>query len=157
MSFGNDLSYKSLNFNFLVDYRRGGTISNMTLSLFDEGLNTWDYDKPSPDPAIGATLGAYRYNLWNGGGNTEPYLVDGSFTKVREVNLSYQLPARMVSRIRGAQSGKISLSGRNLFIFSGYNGFDPEVNNGGNFVVRFVDLAPFPPSRSFWLSLDLGF
>ena len=157
MSFGNDLSYKSLNFNFLVDYRRGGTISNMTLSLFDEGLNTWDYDKPSPDPAIGATLGAYRYNLWNGGGNTEPYLVDGSFTKIREVNLSYQLPARMVSRIRGAQSGKISLSGRNLFIISGYNGFDPEVNNGGNFVVRFIDLAPFPPSRSFWLSLDLGF
>lgn len=157
MSFGNDLSYKSLNFNFLVDYRRGGTISNMTLSLFDEGLNTWDYDKPSPDPAVGATLGAYRYNLWNGGGNTEPYLVDGSFTKVREVNLSYQLPARMVSRIRGAQSGKISLSGRNLFIISGYNGFDPEVNNGGNFVVRFIDLAPFPPSRSFWLSLDLGF
>jgi len=157
MSFVNDFSYKSLNFNFLVDYRRGGTISNMTLSLFDEGLNTWDYDKPSPDPAIGATLGAYRYNLWNGGGNTEPYLVDGSFTKVREVNLSYQLPARMVSRIRGAQSGKISLSGRNLFIISGYNGFDPEVNNGGNFVVRFIDLAPFPPSRSFWLSLDLGF
>jgi hypothetical protein len=95
--------------------------------------------------------------LWNGGGNTEPYLVDGSFTKVREVNLSYQLPAGMVSRIRGAQSGKISLSGRNLFIISGYNGFDPEVNNGGNFVVRFIDLAPFPPSRSFWLSLDLGF
>ena len=157
MSFGNDLSYKSLNFNVLVDYRRGGTISNMTLNLFDEGLNTWDYDKTSPDPTVGATLGEYRYNLWDGGANTEAYLVDGSFTKVREVNLSYQLPARMVSRIRGAQSGKISLSGRNLFIISGYNGFDPEVNNGGNFVVRFVDLAPFPPSRSFWLSLDLGF
>jgi len=157
MSFGNDFSYKSLNFNVLVDYRRGGTLSNMTLNLFDEGLNTWDYDKPSPDPTVGATLGEYRYNLWDGGANTEAYLVDGSFTKVREVNLSYQLPARMVSRIRGAQSGKISLSGRNLFIISGYNGFDPEVNNGGNFVVRFVDLAPFPPSRSFWLSLDLGF
>jgi TonB-linked SusC/RagA family outer membrane protein len=157
MSFGNDFSYKSLNFNVLVDYRRGGTISNMTMNLFDEGLNTWDYDEPSPDPTVGATLGAYRYNLWNGGANTEAYLVDGSFTKVREVNLSYQLPAGMVSRIRGAQSGKISLSGRNLFIISPYNGFDPEVNNGGNFVVRFVDLAPFPPSRSFWLSLDLGF
>ena len=157
MSFGNDVSYKSFNFNVLVDYRRGGTISNMTLNLFDEGQNTWDYDKPSPDPAVGATLGAYRYNLWGGGANTMAYLVDGSFTKVREVNLSYDLPARMVSRIRGAQNGKISFSGRNLFIISGYNGFDPEVNNGGNFVARFVDLAPFPPSRSFWLSLDLGF
>jgi TonB-linked SusC/RagA family outer membrane protein len=157
MSFGNDLTYKSLNLNVLVDYRRGGTISNMTLNLFDEGANTWDYDKPSPDATVGATLGAYRYNSWGGGKNTAAYLVDGSFTKVREVNLSYDLPAGMVSRIRGAQSGKLSLSGRNLFIISGYNGFDPEVNNGGNFVARFVDLAPYPPSRSFWLSLDLGF
>ncbi|HCU12298.1 MAG TPA: hypothetical protein DGB72_09255 [Gemmatimonadetes bacterium] len=157
MSFGNDFSYKSLNFNVLVDYRRGGTISNMTLNLFDEGANTWDYDKPSPDPTVGATLGAYRYNLWGGGANTAAYLVDGSFTKVREVNLSYDLPTRMAARFRGAQSGKISFSARNLFIFSGYNGFDPEVNNGGNFVARFVDLSPFPPSRSFWLSLDLGF
>ncbi len=157
MSFGNDFTFKSLNFNVLVDYRRGGTISNMTLNLYDEGANTWDYDKPSPDPTVGATLGEYRYNSWGGGKNTAAYLVDGSFTKVREVNLSYDLPARMVSRIRGAQSGKLSLSGRNLFIISPYNGFDPEVNNGGNFVARFVDLAPFPPSRSFWLSLDLGF
>lgn len=157
MSFGNDLTYKSFNLSALVDYRRGGTISNMTLNLFDEGANTWDYDKPSPDPTVGATLGEYRYNNWGGGANTAAYLVDGSFTKVREVNLSYQVPSRMVSRIRGAQNAKISLSGRNLFIISGYNGFDPEVNNGGNFVARFVDLAPFPPSRSFWLSLDLGF
>jgi hypothetical protein len=56
-----------------------------------------------------------------------------------------------------ASSARISLSGRNLFIISGYNGFDPEVNNGGNFVARFVDLAPFPPSRQFFLSVDLGF
>ena len=157
MSFGNDVSFGSFSFNALVDYRRGGSISNMTLNLFDEGANTWDYDKPSPDPTVGATLGEYRYNLWGGGKNTAAYLVDGSFTKVREVNLSYELPTSMVSHLRGARSGKISFSGRNLFIISGYNGFDPEVNNGGNFVARFVDLAPFPPSRSFWLSLDLGF
>ncbi|HMF88391.1 MAG TPA: TonB-dependent receptor plug domain-containing protein, partial [Gemmatimonadaceae bacterium] len=157
MSFGNDLTYKSLNLSALVDYRRGGTISNMTLNIFDEGSNTWDYDEPSPDPTVGATLGEYRYNSWGGGANTAAYLVDGSFTKVREVNLSWQVPQRMVSRIRGAESAKLSLSGRNLFIISGYNGFDPEVNNGGNFVARFIDLAPFPPSRSFWLSLDLGF
>jgi outer membrane receptor protein involved in Fe transport len=157
MSFANDFNRGAFNFNVLVDYRRGGTISNMTLNLFDEGQNTWDYDKPSPDPTVGAMLGAYRYNSWGGGKNTVAYLVDGSFTKVREVNLSYDLPTGLVSRIRGAQTGRISLSGRNLFIISGYNGFDPEVNNGGNFVARFVDLAPFPPSRTFWLSLDLGF
>ena len=56
-----------------------------------------------------------------------------------------------------AKSARLNLSGRNLFIISAYNGFDPEVNNGGNFVARFVDLAPFPPSRSFFFSVDVGF
>ena len=35
---------------------------------------------------------------------------------------------------------------------------DPEVSNFGNQNVgRFVDLAPFPPNRSFFLSFDVGF
>jgi TonB-linked SusC/RagA family outer membrane protein len=159
MSFGNDVTYGNFSLNTVIDYRRGGLVSNMTLNLFDEGQNTWDYDKPSPDQSVGATLGAYRYNLWDGGNNTAAYLQDGSYTKVREVTLAYNVPQRLVSKLGAinARSARLSLSGRNLFIISGYNGFDPEVNNGGNFVARFVDLAPFPPSRSFFLSLDLGF
>ena len=93
------------------------------------------------------------------GNNTAVYLQDGSFTKVREITLGYDLPQVLVNAISGlnAKSARINVSGRNLFIISGYNGFDPEVNNGGNFVARFVDLAPFPPSRSFFLSVDVGF
>jgi hypothetical protein len=159
MGFGNDFTFGSWSLNTLLDYRHGGLVSNMTLQTFDEGQNTWDYDQPSPDTKIGATLGAYRYNLWDGGNNTSVYLQDGSFLKVREVTLGYDLPESMVSKLSAmnAKSARISLSGRNLFIISGYNGFDPEVNNGGNFVARFVDLAPFLPSRSFYLSFDLGF
>ena len=159
MSFSNDLRWGNWSVNSVVDYRRGGTISNMTLNIFDEGENSWDYDKPSPDVKVGKTLGEYRYNLWNGGSQTSAYLQDGSYTKIREVTVGYDLPPVFVNAIRGlnAKSARLNLSGRNLFIFSAYNGFDPEVNNGGNFVARFVDLAPFPPSRSFFLSVDLGF
>lgn len=158
MSFGNQFSYKSLSANVLVDYRRGGLLSNMTKNLYDEGGNTWDYDDPSPDPAVGATLGEYRYKSWGGGKNTAAYLEDGSYTKVREVSLSWQVPQRLVGHIPSARNASLSVAGRNLFIISPYNGFDPEVNNGGNVLgVRFVDLAPFPPNRSFWLSLSVGF
>jgi len=35
---------------------------------------------------------------------------------------------------------------------------DPEVSNFGNQAIgRNIDVAPFPPSRSFWFSLSLGF
>jgi len=155
MQFGNDFTYKAFALNVLVDYRHGGTVSNMTLNLYDEGENTWDYEDKSPDPNV--PLGKYRYDLWGGGANTSAYLMDGSYTKIREISLSWDVPRSTVARIKGVDNARISLSGRNLWIISGYNGFDPEVNNGGNVVARFVDLAPFPPSRSVFFSIDLGF
>ena len=155
MQFGNDFTYKAFALNVLVDYRRGGTVSNMTMNLYDEGENTWDYEDKSPDPS--KPLGQYRYELWGGGTNTAAYLMDGSYTKVREVSLSWDVPRNMLARLRGVDNMRINLAGRNLFIISGYNGFDPEVNNGGNVVARFVDLAPFPPSRSVFLTFDVGF
>jgi outer membrane receptor protein involved in Fe transport len=155
MTFSNEWTFKRVSLSAMVDYRRGGSLSNMTLNIFDEGLNTWDYDKPSP--TSGTPLGLYRYNSWAGGGNTLQYIHVGSYTKVREINLGYELSSHWVNMIPGAKSARASVAGRNLFIISGYNGFDPEVNNGGNQVARFVDLAPFPPSRSVFFSLDIGF
>jgi TonB-linked SusC/RagA family outer membrane protein len=157
MSFSNDFTWKALSLNVLADYRRGGMVSNMTENIFDEGGNTWDYDKPSPDKSVGAELGSYRYNLWKAGANAGAYIVDGSYFKLREVNVTWDIPKRFTSSWRGVQSARLSLAGRNLFIVSPYNGYDPEVNNGGNQVSRFVDLAPFPPNRSFFFTIDLGF
>ena len=159
MSFSNQMSWRSVSLSFLLDWRKGGVVSNMTNNLFDEGENSWDYDKPSPDPAIGATLGAYRYNKWNGGRNASVYIQDGSFVKLREVTLSYGIPETLYSRWSSSISDlRVTLSGRNLKMWSDYWGFDPEVNNFGNSnVARQVDLAPYPTSKSWFLSLDVGF
>ena len=64
----------------------------------------------------------------------------------------FQGPFKVVRR------AKLTLSGRNLWCFTKYTGLDPEVSNFGNqAIARNVDLAPYPPSRSFWGSLELGF
>lgn len=159
MSFINDLQWGNWSLAGLVDWRNGGTVSNMQLNLFDEGNNTWDYDKPSPDATVGATLGEYRYNKWAGGRNTWVYLVNGSYVKLREVTVAYDVPRKYLTRLErmNVATARVSLSGRNLHMWSGYNGYDPEVNNGGNVVARFVDLAQWPPTKSFFLTLELGF
>ncbi len=79
--------------------------------------------------------------------------------KIREVTLAWQLPRNLTERLWGAiQDARLSLSGRNLLNFSGYRGLDSEVSNFGNQSVgRNIDVAPFPPSRSFWFSIDLSF
>jgi TonB-linked SusC/RagA family outer membrane protein len=165
MSFGNEMRYKALNVSFLLDWRNGGEVSNMTQSLFDEGQNSWDFDKPSPNPAFnpfGATktsLGQYRYDRWNGGRQANVYIQDGSYVKLREVTLAYQLPSTFVARyFSKASEVRANLSGRNLKMWSDYWGVDPEVNNFGNSnVARQVDLAPFPATKSIFFGLSVVF
>jgi hypothetical protein len=49
---------------------------------------------------------------------------------------------------------RVELSGRNLKTWTRYSGYDPEVSNFGNQALgRIQDVTPFPPSRTFFLSL----
>lgn len=159
MQFSHDISYKAFSLSGLFDWKYGGQTSDMTQNLFDEGLNSWDYDQPSPDTKIGATLGAYRYNSWRGGQNAQAYIQNSSYLKLREVTLNWTAPASMLSRF-GVQSKdlRFGVTGRNLYMWTRYWSFDPEVNNfGNNNASRIVDLAPYPPSKSIFMTIGVGF
>jgi TonB-linked SusC/RagA family outer membrane protein len=157
MSFSNDFQWGNFSLSSLLDWRKGGFVSDMTNNLFDEGGNSWDYDKPSPDPT--KTLGDYRYSTWNAGRRASVYIQDGGFVKLREITLSYRLSPTLASRFVGhARDVRFDLSGRNLYYWTKYWSFDPEVSNFGNQNIdRFVDLAPFPPYRSFFFGVNVGF
>ena len=166
-----------------MDWRKGGDLSSMSNNLYDEGLNSRDYDQKSPcigatsarrdcvivlglnrtamvDTSKTATLGAYRYDFWNGGNNAPSYIQDGSFVKLRELSVSYAVPAAITQRYLGSRFSdvRLNLTGRNLHTWTKYWGADPEVNNfGSNNVGRFVDLAPFPPTKNISFGIDFGF
>jgi TonB-linked SusC/RagA family outer membrane protein len=55
----------------------------------------------------------------------EPYLSDASFFKLRELSLGYTLPDR-VARMVGGKRASITISGRNLALWTNYTSFDPE-------------------------------
>jgi TonB-dependent starch-binding outer membrane protein SusC len=148
MSFTNDFEFRGWTLGFLFDWKHGGDIINLTEFLYDAGQNSKDY----------VTAGAQRQVDF--ATRTGVYVQDGSYLKLREVNLGYTLPASFTTSLFGSgiRFARISLSGRNLFRITPYRGLDPEVSNFGNqAIVRNVDVAPFPPSRSYFLSLDLGF
>lgn len=176
MQFANDFTFGRFALNFLLDWRKGGFVSNMTQVLFDEGANSWDYDhiiggadtvetfqeieraNGTVDSVYTKQLGLARYRKWANGNNAGEYIQDGSFVKLREITVSYQVPERFLGALRGVRDARVSLTGRNLGMWTKYWSFDPEVNNFGNQnVTRFVDLAPYPPTRSFFLAFDLGF
>nr|WP_246356645.1 SusC/RagA family TonB-linked outer membrane protein [Pyxidicoccus fallax] len=146
MGFANTLKYQDLSLSFLFHWQQGSDVINLTRFLYDAAGT-------SPDFETGG-----RQRLQDRRTNAGVYIEDASFLKLREVTLTYNLPKQWVSAIPKVQSARLSLSGRNLLMFTGYSGLDPEVSNFGNqAIARNIDVAPFPPSRSFWTSLDVGF
>lgn len=149
MGFSNDVEWKHFRLGMQWDWRKGGDVINLTRLLFDAGAN-------SADAADG---GASRFAKWRQG-NTKVYLESGSYLKLRELSFSYELPSHLVGAMFGgsARFARLTLSGRNLLRFTDYSGYDPEVSNFGNqAIARNIDTAPFPPSRSFYFSVDVGF
>jgi hypothetical protein len=149
MSFSSDLDYKRLTLGFLWDWKQGGDVLNLTELLYDAGQNSIDFDE----------AGADRITAWSSG-VTQTYVQDASYLKLREVTLAYNLPESFTRSLFGSnvRFARLSLSGRNLLRFTGYRGLDPEVSNFGNqAIVRNIDVAPFPPSKSVFFAIDLGF
>ena len=146
-----DLTYKRLNLGFTWEWKHGGDIINLTQLLYDAFGNSVDQ----------VSAGDKRISTWAAGcggtGCTKVYVQDGSYLKLRELNVGYELPSAIPSHF-GMRTARISFSGRNLLRFTPYKGLDPEVSNFGNQAIgRNIDVAPFPPSRTFWFSATLGF
>ena len=157
MSFTNNLTYNDFGIYFHLDWQQGGDIMNLTKLLYDLGSN-W---KGFADPDFQGLTGPERNAMSPLGGTQQTgiYVEEATFLKLREITLSYQLNPDMVASIGGSLDRvSLTLSGRNLLTFSKYTGIDPEVSNFGNQPSgRNIDVAPFPPSRSFWLGIDVGF
>ena len=157
---GNDIRFGNFNAFMLWDWQQGSTVANLTGWLYDLSKNAADYADACTDPGCraGETLGDFRLRVYPSK-ITSVWLEDATFLKLREVTINYQLPERFAGMLwDGVSAMSLSLSGRNLLTFTGYKGMDPEVSNfGSEAIARNLDVAPFPPSRSFWFSVNVGF
>lgn len=172
MFFNTTVQWKRFSLAATVDWRKGGDVANTTTKLYDEGGTSRDYTaaitadnlpRGVPADVIGALpspmlgLGDFRYRAWSGGSDARVYLQDGSYVRVRDIQLTYDVPAS-AARLLGASSLRVSLQARNPFLFTSYWGYDPEFNNYGNQNVnRFIDTAPYPSVRSFHVAIDAAF
>ena len=164
MGFTNEITYGAFSLYGLVDWQHGGDLINLTRLLYDAGGVTEDWALPSGvsdvrgvDVCYPNCSGLERVSGF--GTFTKQYIEDASYVKLREVSVTWRVPPTLLSRAPGrVRDASLSLSGRNLVTWTDYTGLDPEVSNfGSQQIARGVDVAPFPPSRSFWLTFNFGF
>jgi len=84
------------------------------------------------------------------------WIEKADFIKLRDVSLTYTLPAEFAQRFR-ASSARITLAGHNLAMWTDYSGLDPEVSGYGNRQFARADVYPVPMLRRWSLAMDFSF
>jgi TonB-linked SusC/RagA family outer membrane protein len=149
VGFVNDVTFGPLNVNAVLDWQQGGSVINLTRYLQDDG-------KTSADWGTEAWKKRYQGYLAT---SIRPYIEDATFLKVREVAVTYGVPVRLTKSFGlPVNNLRLGVTGRNLFMWTKYSGVDPEVANFGSQAVRGnLDIGPYPPSRSFFFNISVGF
>ena len=178
-AFGGTLTlFRNWRLNTLFEYRAGNfTVTNMT-SAFKNALTialnsetTASLDAKLQNPATSAQerLGAAlqwanevkALTPYDGLNQNEK----GDFLRWRELGITYSAPQALATRLR-ASSLSFTVTGRNLMLFTGYSGVDPESNQAGrgngtstfdNNFAESIDVFGLPLQRRFSLAVRLGY
>lgn len=166
----NEFRYKAFAFNTLLDVRRGGqtfSVGNMWgtyAGVLSESMRGREVDWDTPgltlegiDEATGLanttviTAEDYRHSIYP---VVEPYIFNSGFVKLRETRLSWEVPTRLLSRLRVAQMN-VALVGRNLLMWTDYPNYDPEnATNAGNAGQGF-EMGSLPTNKSIGFNLTI--
>ena len=184
-SITNTLTFKNFSFSFLFDHVQGGQVWNGTkAALSTIGTAAFTGTEATATSNIitndGQTIASgttFRGSIrdfgagpvaltesWyagNGGGfgtTTDPiYFEDGTRTRLRQVSVGYTITGPNFKKKTKFQSVDISLSGRNLVLWTHYSGIDPETNLTGPSNGRGLDYFNNPSTRSYLMSVKINF
>jgi hypothetical protein len=159
------LSYKGLSLYALFSRSSGFDIYNQPLQWGTFKRFTGIFDQTGVPEAEQKPIG--YYDALYGVSGLQPsnaFVEDGSFTKLREVSLSYRLSQDLLSGIPGLNRFNgiaLNLVGRNLFTWSDYRGYDPDLGEGGgdtgSAAVARVDGYNYPNFRTITAAIEFIF
>lgn len=153
--FGFDINYKGLyastTFTYVAniwrfDFDYSGLMSPSNLGTFNTSSELLDAWTPTNTNTTVPSLTAANLGL---SGNSDRFIVDASYLRLRNVQLGYTLPKNLLS---GTFIDNLSvyIQGENLVTFSKWRGWDPESNRAG-------DQYQYPTPRIYTLGLDVKF
>jgi TonB-linked SusC/RagA family outer membrane protein len=179
----NTFSYKGISLSALLDLRQGGDIWNGTggiinyfgtsqetadlrnvrgyvfdgVLLDDEGNVSTTVNNIPVDYANPANgLGGNKWVKYGFGGLVEENIQDGSWIRLRELTLAYQIPSSILEKVKMSDAS-ISFTGRNLWLKTEYSGIDPETNLTGSSNGIGLDYFNMPNTKSYGVSLRFSF
>ncbi len=153
----NTFTYKGFSLDVFFQYSLGNDVVNATRQTlevggpFDNGLvslaRSWRTQGDVTDiPRIGERTVDGRGSGINTYGQTSRWIEDGSYMRLKNIALNYNLPKTFAARLR-LSNIRVYVSGQNLVTFTRYKGYDPEFNNSTNVLLLGFDYMNYPLPR----------
>ena len=156
MGLNNRLQFGSFSLVAHIDIKEGGDIINLQKLISDLGGTTYDFADETLDlDGDGTKSGNGNERLTVLGGVTAPYIEDGSYVRLSEVSLNYDVPKSMLGG--KVSSMQLGISARDFWISTDYTGWNPDVSQFGNVAVGgSVDTGPYPMSKALYFNVSVG-
>jgi TonB-linked SusC/RagA family outer membrane protein len=162
--FDNKFAYKGFDLGVLMQFVYGNDIYNV--AGFFQSVNGDYFDNQTTDqmnywkePGDITDIPQPRLYEGNGASKSSRWVQDGSFLRIKLVTFGYTIPQRVLSKTF-VTNARVYMSAANLFTFTGYDGYDPEVNTtyvGLSNVTLGHDFytPPLPKTITFGVTLGL--
>jgi hypothetical protein len=142
------------------DVRRA--LDSYQRSNFRRDISPWsESNTGTSDPRLG--LDSEQGISDNNRGDTDRWLDNASYVRLRNIELGYKFPSAWLNRL-SLQQARIYISAQNLFTITKYDGLDPDIvgntdpnNRRGQILERGVDFGNWPASRMVSIGLQCEF
>ncbi|GAB3888611.1 TonB-dependent receptor [Spirosoma agri] len=164
---GSALPTKQFNIHSTVAYKGFDLTVNFNgvsgNKIYDNTANA-NFYKLRLSKGLNTTPEALQYpneSINNSAPVSSRYLKTGSFFRLNNVSLGYNLNPKIIGMSKWITGVRLSATGQNLFVITKYDGYDPEVNttdrNVNGISSYGIDYLSYPKARTFVLGLNLTF
>lgn len=162
--FTNDFTYKNFDLSIFFQWSYGNDVLNANKIYFESGINKmrdlnqfasyanrWTPENPTSDIPSAATTSTILAKQIS-----SRLVEDGSFLRLKTVSLGYTFPKKMLGK-SGLTKARLYLAAQNLYTWTKYSGYDPEVSIYSSALIPGVDFSSYPRAFAVNFGVNLGF
>jgi hypothetical protein len=164
--FTNTLSYKGVSLYVAANFIYGNTVYHRDRESYDAdgaylGYNMMRLQDGWSRWSEAGDVATHPKPVMNGNKHSNKtssrYLEDGSFLRIKNIALSYELPKNIINKVK-LNSCKVYISGDNMFTFTNFSGLDPEVSlQNSTWSLAGMYAFNYPVSRQMLIGFDITF
>ena len=163
--FFNAFKYKGVDLNVAFQGSYGGEILNLSRRYIANGegnfnntrelLNRWQSASNSGNLN---TNRANRKAKGNNGRTSTWHIEDSSYLRLQNVSLGYYIPESLLEKLNISKA-RVYVSGNNLYTWSDYTGYNPEVNlaDENDQLTPGLDYGVYPLAKTYSLGINVSF